>query len=134
MNLVSSVSSFYIRTKFTLKNRVTTVHLLQCKTNFSFIYAFEGEICGKLKSTHLDLFTLDYIRLHSSTFVWVRLVARLHTCTFVQTRLVTCLHSSTFVQSRLMTLYTRLHLPTLVYTRLHLSSDLSVLLEQIKQK
>ena len=33
-NLVPSAPSFYIRTKSRLKNRVTTVHLLQCKTNF----------------------------------------------------------------------------------------------------
>ena len=31
---IPRVPFFYIRTKFRLKNRVTTVHLLQCKTNF----------------------------------------------------------------------------------------------------
>ena len=46
------VPFFYIGTKFTLKNRVTTVHLLQCKTNLS-TYASEGEIYGKLKAFHL---------------------------------------------------------------------------------
>ena len=35
-NLVPSLASFYIRTKSRLKNRVTTVHLLPCKTN-SFV-------------------------------------------------------------------------------------------------
>ena len=34
INFVPMVHSFYIRTKFTLKYRVTTVHPLQCKTNF----------------------------------------------------------------------------------------------------
>ena len=54
MNLVPSVPSFCTRTKFRLKNRVTTVHLLQFKTNFFIhIYAFEGEIYCKLKNIHL---------------------------------------------------------------------------------
>ena len=117
MNLVSSVSSFYIRTKFTLKIRVTTVHLLQCKTNFSFIYAFEGEICGKLKSTHLDLFTLDYICLGSfsgsSTHMYIRLdsssdlsallYVRLDSSSDSSTLFYICLHSSTLVYTCLVT-------------------------------
>ena len=55
----------------------------------SFIYAFKGEIYGALKNFYLekpplvsqksffDLLTLVYIRLHSSTLVYTRLVTRL---------------------------------------------------------
>ena len=54
INLVPSVPSFYTDTKFRLKNRVTTVHLLHCKTNFFIhIYAFEGETYCKFKNTQL---------------------------------------------------------------------------------
>ena len=34
INPVPRVPSFFIRTKIRLKNRLTAVHLLQCKTNF----------------------------------------------------------------------------------------------------
>ena len=43
-NLVPRVTSFDIFTKSILKSHVTTVHLLQCTTNSSFVYVFEGEI------------------------------------------------------------------------------------------
>ena len=42
-NLVPKVSSFYIRTKSILRNRVTAVHY-NVKQISSFAYAFEGEI------------------------------------------------------------------------------------------
>ena len=101
VNPVPRVPSFYIRTKFRLKNLVNTVHLLQCKEISSFICAFEGEIYGKLKNINLgkpplksrkrffDSFTLVYIRLDlssdSSTLVYIRL----NSPTLVYTRLVT---------------------------------------------
>ena len=74
INLVPRVPSFYIRTKFRLKNRVTTVHLVQLKQISSLIYAFDKEIYCKLKNIHLGKPPLIYkkvflIRLHSSTFV-----------------------------------------------------------------
>ena len=53
INLIPSVPSFYIRTKFRLKTRVNTVHLLQCKTNF--LIHLEGEIYGKSKNIHLGM-------------------------------------------------------------------------------
>ena len=97
INLVPRVPSFYKQTRFRLKNSVTTVDLAHF-----FIYVFEGEIYGKLRNIHLGnpplilkrnffyLFTFVYTRLHSSTFVYIRLVTRLHTSTFFYT----CLHSS----------------------------------------
>ena len=104
INLVPALPSFNTETKLTLKNRLTTVHLLQCKTNSSFIYAFEGEIYGKLKNIHLgkplliskkffDSFTLVYIRLDSSsdsaTLIYIRLNSSSDSSTFVYTHLVT---------------------------------------------
>ena len=79
-NLGPRVPSFYKRTKSELKNRVTTVHLLQCKTNFFIRLSLWGEKYTQIKeypswetSTNIeknffDLFTLVYIRLHSFTF------------------------------------------------------------------
>ena len=40
INLVPRVPSFYTGPKFILKNRVITVHLLQCKTYFFIHYVF----------------------------------------------------------------------------------------------
>ena len=75
-NLVPRVPPFYIRTKSRLKSRVTTVHLLQCKTNF-FIRLSIKEHLSWVIYTCLDSSTLVYIclaiRLHSSTFVYIRL-------------------------------------------------------------
>ena len=79
-NLVPGVPSFYIPTKSGLKNRVTAVHLLQCKTNFFIRLCFQGTNVNKLKNIHLgkpplisknffDSFTLVYIRLDPSTIV-----------------------------------------------------------------
>ena len=137
--LVPRVSSFYIRMKSRFKNRVTTVHLLQCKINSFLCLSFRGRNLSKLKNIHLGKPPLiskkkkKKIRLHSSTFiythldsfsdsstlVYIRLDSFSDSSTFVQTRLVTRLHSSTFVYTRLVT---RLHLSTLVYTRLHSST------------
>ena len=125
-NLIPRVPSFYIRIKSRVKNRVTTVHLLQCKTNF-FIRLFflhsstqvkehpfwEASVNIK-KKIFFDSLTLVYICLHSSTFVYNRLDSSSGSSTLVYIRLVTCLHSSTFV-----------------YTLLDSSSDSSVFLEQI---
>ena len=91
-NFVPRVPSFYIWTKSRLENHVTTVHLLQCKTNFIIRLCivtrntcFWERNLRKLKNIHLrkslliskkffwyvytslDLFTLVYIRLDSSS-------------------------------------------------------------------
>ena len=66
-NVVPRVSSFYKWTKSRLKYRVTTVHLLQRKTNFFIrLCVWRRNLC-KLKK-FFDSFTLINIRLHSSTF------------------------------------------------------------------
>ena len=77
IKLVSGVPSFYIHTKFILKNRVTTVW----KQIFWFICPFEGEICCKLKNNHFDNFSLISKKILDSlnsssdsfTFVYIRL-------------------------------------------------------------
>ena len=80
-NLVPRVPSFYIWTKSRLKSCVTTVHLLQCKTNFFIYLSFWGRNLLKLRNIHVgklpliskkfffDLFTLVYIHLDSCTIV-----------------------------------------------------------------
>ena len=122
----------YIK-KFRLKNRVTTVHLLQYKLYFFIHLRFWGRILLQIKEhpswkASINIKKCFLICLHSSTLVYTHLVTRLHLSTFIYTRLVTCLHSSTLI-------YIRLHLSsdfsTLVYIRLHLSSDSAVFLEQI---
>ena len=106
------INFFYMWTKFRLKSRVTTVHLLQCKTNFLIYLCFwgrnlqqikehpswEGSI--NIKKKFFDSFTLVYICLHSSTFVYTRLVTRLHSSTFVYTRLHLSSDSSVFRTDR----------------------------------
>ena len=82
-NLVPRVPSFYIRAKSKLKNRVTTVHLLQCKTDLIIRLCFCGRNRSKLKYIHLRKSPLM-----SEKFVW-----------FVYT----CLHSSWVVYNRLVT-------------------------------
>ena len=126
INLFPRVPSFYIRTKFRLKNCVTTVHLLQCKTNFFTHLCFEGEIYCKLKNIHLgklpliskkrffDSFTLVHIRLDSSS----------DSSTLVYIHLDLSSVSSTLF-------YFRLHPSTFVYTRIHSSRNSSVFLQQI---
>ena len=80
-NLLPRVLFFYIRPKSRLKNRVTIVHLLQCKTNLFILLCFWGRNLRELKNIHLgrpplisknfflDSVTPVYIHLHSSTFV-----------------------------------------------------------------
>ena len=90
---------------------------LQCiyynvKQISSFIYAFEGGICCRLKNVHLGKPPLIFKKIFFNSFALVYIL--LDSSTFVQTHLVICLHSSTFV-----------------YTRLHSPSDSSVFLEQI---
>ena len=97
----------FVRTKSRLKNRVTAVHLLQCKTKFLHSSMLQREKSTQIKEHPLwetfinikkkhffDSFKLAYIHLHlssdSSTHVYIRLVTRLHLSTFVYTRL----HSS----------------------------------------
>ena len=106
INLVPSVPSFYVRTKFRLENCVTTVHLLQRKTNFFIHLRFCGRNLLQIKeypsweaSIHIKKSFL--IRLHQSRFAYTCLVTRLHPSTFVQARLVTRLHSSKLVYIRL---------------------------------
>ena len=118
-----------MRTKFRCKNRATTVHLLQCKTNLFIHLRFWGRNLLLIKE-HLsweasinikkgfDSFTLVYTCLlsssKSSTFVYTHLVTHLFSSTFVYTCLVTCLHLS--------------NSSTLVYIHLHSSSDSSILI------
>ena len=119
INLVPRVPSFCIRTKFRLKNRVTTVYLLQCKTNFFIYLCFWERNLLQIKK-HLSweasinikkkLFWFVYTCLHSSALVYI------------------CLDSSSDSSTLA---YIRLHSSTFVYTRLHLSSDSPVFLEQI---
>ena len=84
-NLVTRVPSFYIRTKSKLKNRVTTVHLLQCKTNVFICICIWGrsqlqvkeyrswEASINTKNKFFDSFTLVYNCLGSSTLVYIGL-------------------------------------------------------------
>ena len=77
-NLVPRVPSFYIRTKSKLKNRVTIVHFLQCKTNFFIRLCFWGEKSTQIKKhpsweASITIKKIFLIRLDSSTFVNTRL-------------------------------------------------------------
>ena len=91
INLVPRIPSFYIRIKFRLKNRVTTVHILQCKRN-SFIHlCFLGRNLLQIKE-HLEKPPLIskkvfLIPLHLSAFVY----NCLHFSSLVCTGLVTWL-------------------------------------------
>ena len=81
INFVSRVPSFYIQTKVRLKNRLTTVHLLQCKINFFIYVCFWGrnllqnkehpswETSINTKKIFFDSSALVYICLYSPTFV-----------------------------------------------------------------
>ena len=80
-NLVPRVPSFYIRTKSRLKTPVTTVHLLQCKTNviIGLCIVTRNNILLREKSMQIkedpsseisiDIKKMFQICLHSSTFV-----------------------------------------------------------------
>ena len=120
MNLVSSVSSFYIRTRFTLKNRVTTVHLLQCKTNFYIHLRFWGRNLRQIKE-HPSWFV--YTRLHSSTLVYICLDSSSGSSTHMYIRLDSSSDLSALLYVRLDSssdsstlFYICLHSSTLVYT------------------
>ena len=119
MNLVSSVSSFYIRTRFTLKNRVTTVHLLQCKTNFYIHLRFWGRNLRQIKE-HPSWFV--YTRLHSSTLVYICLDSSSGSSTHMYIRLDSSSDLSAFVYIRLESSNDSLHSSTFAYTRLHSST------------
>ena len=117
-NFVLRIPSFYIRTKARWKNRVTTVHLLQCKTNIIRL-SFWGRNLRKLKNIHLGKPPLIskkifLIRLHSSTLVYIRLDLSSDLSALVYIHLDSSSNSS-----------------TLFYTRLDSSSGSSVFLEQI---
>ena len=128
INLVPRVSSFYLWTKFRLKNRVTTVYLLQRKTNFFIHLCFWGrnprqikehpssEASLENKKSFSDLFTFVYTRLHFSTIFYIYLDScsdlSSGSSTVVYIRLDSSSDSSTL-------LYTpRLHWSALVYIRL----------------
>ena len=122
-NLVPRVPCFYIRTRYRLKNRVTTVHLLQCKTNFFIRQCFlhsSTQIKGHpFWEASINMNSFFLIRLHSSTFVYTRL----NSSRVVYNCLDSSSDSSTFAQTCLVT---RLHSSTFVYIRLDWSSDSSV--------
>ena len=125
-NLVTRVPSFYIRIKSRLKTRVTTVHLLQCKTKFFICLNFWGRNLRKLKNIHLgkpELMTKKF-------FFW-SVYTTPHSSTLFCIRLDSSSDSSKLVYIRLMT---PLLLSTFVCTRLDSSSDSSVFLEQIGSK
>ena len=116
-NLIPRVPCFYIRTKSRLKNRVTTVPLLQYKTDFFIRQCFlhsSTQIKGHpFWEASINMNSFFLIRLHLSTFVYTRLNS---------SRVVyNCLDSSSDSS-------------TLVYIRLDWSSDSTVFLEQILQK
>ena len=77
INLVPKVPNLYIRTKYTLKICVTTVHLLHCITNFFIHLCFWRTNLWWIKEhpsweTSVNIkkfFWFVYTRLHSSTFV-----------------------------------------------------------------
>ena len=92
------------------KNRVTTVHLLQCKTNFFIRLWFWGRNLRKLKNIHLGkppliskkpFFSFAYTCLHSPRLVYNRLDfsrdSSSDSSTLVYIRLVTRLNSPTIV-------------------------------------
>ena len=105
INLVPRVLPFYIRTKFRLKNRVTTVHLLQCKTNFFIHLSFWGRNLLQIKehppweasiNIQKKFYWFVCTRLHSSTLVYIHVVTRLHSSTFVYWLVYIRLDSSVF--------------------------------------
>ena len=109
-NLIPRVPCFYIRTKSRLKNRVTTVPLLQYKTDFFIRQCFlhsSTQIKGHpFWEASINMNSFFLIRLHLSTFVYTRLNS---------SRVVyNCLDSSSDSS-------------TLVYIRLDLSSDSSTI-------
>ena len=77
INLALSVPSFYIRTKFRLKNSVITVHLLRCKTIFFIHLLFWGRNLVQIKehpsweaSINIKkVFWFVYTCLHSSRLI-----------------------------------------------------------------
>lgn len=112
INLNLRASFFYIRTTFRLKNRVTSVYLLQLKNFFSFICAFKGKIYVKLKiyleaSPLISRKSFFLMCLHLSTFVYTCPVTRLYSSSLVCTHSVTrlcfqnrsCLHRFLFYLS-----------------------------------
>ena len=66
---------FYIRTNLKLKNHVTTVYLLQYKTNFLKQTSFKGDICGKLKKIYYKEVIYQLI-LKNLVFRWKNLIFR----------------------------------------------------------
>ena len=93
INLVPRVPSSWKRTKFRLKNRKIKEIKEQLKEQLSR----EASINMK-KIFFFDSFTLVYIRLHSSIFVYTHLVTRLHSPTFVYTQLHSSNKSSVFLE------------------------------------
>ena len=66
---------FYIRTNLKLKNHVTTVYLLQYKTNFLKQTSFKGDICGKLKKIY-SMEVIYQLILKNLVFRWKNLIFR----------------------------------------------------------
>ena len=99
INFVPKILSFYIRIKFRLKNRVITVHLLQCKTNFFIYLCFWGRNLGQIKEHPPLQASINIIKkvflipLHSSTLVYIHLDSSSDSLTLVDVPL----HSSTLI-------------------------------------
>ena len=129
-----------MRAKSRLKNCVTAVHLLQCKTNFLICLCFlhssmqvkkhpfwEAFINIK-KKIFFDLFTLVYISLHLSTFVQT-LYNRLDQSSNLSTLVFICLDLSSGSSPLIyISLVTHLHSSTFVYTRLDSSTVIYICL------
>ena len=99
INFVPKLLSFYIRIEFRLKNRVTTVRLLQFKTS-SFIYlCFWGRNLRQIKEHPPLQASINIIKkvflipLHSSTLVYIHLDSSSDSLTLGDVPL----HSSTLI-------------------------------------
>ena len=74
-------TSFYIRTNLKLKNHVTSVYLLQYKTNFLEQTSFKGDMYGKLKNIY-SMEVIYHFILKNLIFRWKNLIFRGETWCF----------------------------------------------------
>ena len=119
-NLLPRVPPFYIEAKSRLKNCITTVHLLQFKTNFFIHLCFWQRNLCKLKNIHLGKPPLISIYIYIYIYMYI--------CLLSPTFIYTCLHSWRLVYN---CLHSSSNSSTLIYICLHSSSDSSVFLDHI---